>query len=105
MSRPHSFAATAAALVFGLCSLPVLAGLPGPVVSSPWLVEHLDHVTVLDVRQDSEYAERHVEGAIGIPLHELLSRLDEVPAGEVWVHCASGYRASIAEATFHRAHG
>ena len=24
-----------------------------------------------------------------IPLHELLARLDEVPAGEVWVHCAA----------------
>lgn len=59
-------------------------------------VRHHRRVTVLDVRQDSEYAERHVEGAVGIPLHELLSRLDEVPAGEVWVHCASGYRASIA---------
>ena len=31
-----------------------------------------------------------------IPLHELLDRIDEVPDGEVWVHCASGYRASIA---------
>ena len=31
-----------------------------------------------------------------IPLHELLQRADEVPAGELWVHCAAGYRASIA---------
>ena len=23
-------------------------------------------------------------------------RLDQVPAGEVWVHCAGGYRASVA---------
>jgi rhodanese-related sulfurtransferase len=35
-------------------------------------------------------------GLIHIPLHELLGRLAEVPAGEVWVHCAAGYRASIA---------
>ncbi len=28
--------------------------------------------------------------------HELPGRVAEVPAGEVWVHCASGYRASIA---------
>ncbi|KGI65936.1 MBL fold metallo-hydrolase (plasmid) [Mycolicibacterium rufum] len=52
--------------------------------------------TVLDVRQDSEYAESHVPGAVNIPLHELLARAEEVPAGEVWVHCGSGYRASIA---------
>ena len=24
-----------------------------------------------------------------IPLHELVGRIDEVPAGEVWVHCAA----------------
>lgn len=35
-------------------------------------------------------------GVVHIPLHRLPGRLDEVPAGEVWVHCAGGYRASIA---------
>jgi rhodanese-related sulfurtransferase len=33
---------------------------------------------------------------VNIPLHELPRRVAEVPAGEVWVHCAGGYRASIA---------
>ena len=46
----------------------------------------------------------HLDGAVNIPLHELLARLDEVPAGEVWVHCAGGYRASIA-ASILAAHG
>ncbi len=59
-------------------------------------VRHHREVTVLDVRRDSEVRDGHIEGAIAIPLHELLDRVDEVPAGEVWVHCASGYRASIA---------
>ena len=59
-------------------------------------VRHHRKVTVLDVRQRAEFGERHVDGAVHIPLHELLRRLDEVPPGEVWVHCASGYRASIA---------
>ena len=31
-----------------------------------------------------------------IPLHELADRLDKVPDGEVWIYCASGYRASVA---------
>ena len=31
-----------------------------------------------------------------MPIHELPRRLDDVPAGEVWVHCAGGYRASVA---------
>ncbi len=36
----------------------------------------------------AEWAQSHIDGAVHIPLHELLGRLDEVPAGEVWVHCA-----------------
>lgn len=53
-------------------------------------------VEILDVRRASEYQESHIEGATNIPLHELLTRIEEAPAGEVWVHCLSGYRASIA---------
>jgi len=59
-------------------------------------LRHHRQVPVLDVRQVSEYDDGHIEGALNIPLHELLGRLDEVPADQVWVHCASGYRATIA---------
>lgn len=59
-------------------------------------VLHHRQVTVLDVRRDGEWTQGHLADAVHIPLHELLQRMDEVPAGEVWVHCASGYRASIA---------
>ena len=59
-------------------------------------VRHHRHVVVLDVRRNLEYADSHLDGAIHIPLHELADRLPEVPGGEVWVHCAAGYRASIA---------
>ena len=41
---------------------------------------------------------------LNVPLHELWSRVDAVPAGEVWVHCAGGYRASVA-ASMLDAHG
>ena len=51
---------------------------------------------VLDVRRDGEWEAGHVAGAQHIPLHELLGRIDEVPDLPVWVHCASGVRASIA---------
>ena len=60
-------------------------------------------VVVLDVRRDDEWAVGRVQGAVHIPLHELEARLDEVPDGEVWVHCASGYRASIAASLLDRA--
>lgn len=51
---------------------------------------------VLDVRRNLEWAQSHIDGAIHIPLHELPDRVSEVRDGEVWVHCGSGYRASIA---------
>ncbi|MEW2402379.1 MBL fold metallo-hydrolase [Streptomyces sp. NPDC046862] len=55
-----------------------------------------DDVVVLDVRRDSERADRYIEGSVHVPIHQLYKRLDDVPAGEVWVHCASGLRAAIA---------
>ncbi|CAN5885161.1 MBL fold metallo-hydrolase [soil metagenome] len=55
-----------------------------------------EDLTVLDVRQTNEYRNSHIRGALNIPLHELLPRLGEVPDGQIWVHCGSGYRASIA---------
>ncbi len=59
-------------------------------------VQHHRTVSVLDVRRTDEFAASRIQGAVNIPLHELPKRLDEIPAGEVWVHCAAGYRASIA---------
>ena len=53
-------------------------------------------LTVLDVRQRNEFDDSHIAEAVNIPLHELIGRIDEVPHGEVWVHCGSGYRAAIA---------
>jgi glyoxylase-like metal-dependent hydrolase (beta-lactamase superfamily II)/rhodanese-related sulfurtransferase len=59
-------------------------------------VRHHRPIVVLDVRRNLEWAESRIDGAIHIPLHDLLPRLAEVPDGEVWVHCRSGYRASVA---------
>ena len=67
-------------------------------------VRHHREVTVLDVRRESEYEDSHIEDATNIPLHELLDRVADVPAGEVWIHCASGYRASVG-ASILAAHG
>ncbi len=58
---------------------------------------------VLDVRQLSEHQQHRLPGSINIALHELLGRLDEVPEGELFVHCATGYRASIAASLLDRA--
>ncbi|WP_249411024.1 rhodanese-like domain-containing protein [Nocardioides faecalis] len=59
-------------------------------------VRHHRDVVVLDVRRADEHQGTAIAGALNIPLHELPRRVAEVPAGEVWVHCAGGYRASVA---------
>ena len=51
---------------------------------------------VLDVRMTNEWRDGHVTGAVHIPLPDLPGRLADVPAGTVWVHCGSGYRATAA---------
>ncbi|MFF1699851.1 rhodanese-like domain-containing protein [Streptomyces sp. NPDC058257] len=53
-------------------------------------------VLVLDVRRGSERAAGHIADSVHIPVHELRLRLDEIPDGTVWVHCAGGMRAAIA---------
>ncbi|MFD9813745.1 rhodanese-like domain-containing protein [Streptomyces sp. NPDC059080] len=55
-----------------------------------------DGVVVLDVRRDGERANGFVEGSVHVPLHTLHRRIHDVPAGQVWVHCAGGMRAAIA---------
>ena len=51
-----------------------------------------------------EWKAGHIAGAVHIPLHELPGRVAELPPGEVWVHCESGYR-SILGASILAAHG
>ena len=83
---------------------------PGaPVAAYPrvgwdaFLQERIANETVLDVRRIDEFATSHLTGAVNVPLHELISRMDEIPQGKLWVHCASGYRAGIAASLLQRA--
>ncbi len=59
-------------------------------------VRHHREIVVLDVRRADEHQLARIDGAVNIPLHQLWGSLADVPAGEVWVHCAGGYRASVA---------
>jgi rhodanese-related sulfurtransferase len=60
---------------------------------------------VLDMRTVREWQEKHIEGSCNIPLNHLEERLADVPRDrEVVVHCASGYRSSIAMSLLER-HG
>jgi hydroxyacylglutathione hydrolase len=60
-------------------------------------------LVVLDVRRPDEWQAGHLARAVHVPFWEIQSRAAEVPAGEVWVHCASGFRASIGASILDRA--
>src|SRR5262249_18470173 len=59
-------------------------------------LEALNAPAVLDVRSEAEFRERQVPGAVNLPLPQLRRRMDEVPQGDVVVHCAGDYRSTIA---------
>ena len=73
-----------------------LSSFPTATFADLAQVRHHREVVVLDVRRADEHDAARIDGAVNIPLHELWDRLADVPAGEVWVHCAGGYRASVA---------
>src|SRR5579862_8634705 len=82
-----------------------LAGRPDLVwpterLSAPMVAAELasaDPPLVLDIRNPREWAAKHIAGSINIPLNHLQERIDEIPrTGRVAVHCAGGYRSSIA---------
>jgi hydroxyacylglutathione hydrolase len=57
---------------------------------------HRADVVILDVRRRLEWTDGHLAGAHHVPFHELPGRADQVPDGEVWVYCHTGYRSTIA---------
>jgi hydroxyacylglutathione hydrolase len=73
-----------------------LSSFPTATFADLAQVRHHREVVVLDVRRADEHDAARINGSVNIPLHELRDRLVDVPAGEVWVHCAAGYRASVA---------
>jgi rhodanese-related sulfurtransferase len=88
-----------------------LAGRPDLVwpterVSALVVAEELaaaDPPLVLDVRSPREWATRHIEGSVNLPLNHLQERVAEVPRDRrIAVHCAGGYRSSIAASILHQ---
>ena len=53
---------------------------------------------IVDVRTSAEFNAGHAAGATNIPHTRLADRLDELPDGELAVHCGSGVRAAVASA-------
>jgi hydroxyacylglutathione hydrolase len=54
------------------------------------------HLVVLDVRRQKEWDLGHVANATHIPFSDLPGRVGEIPTGDVWVYCHTGYRAIVA---------
>jgi hydroxyacylglutathione hydrolase len=60
---------------------------------------------IVDVRSAPERAQKRIEGSLHLPLNHLGERFSEIPAGRpVLLHCAGGYRSSIAASLLQR-HG
>jgi rhodanese-related sulfurtransferase len=70
-----------------------------PTVSTTELPNPLpEDFSVLDVREPVEWSHGHIDGAVHIPLMELVQRLDEVPSGPTVVVCKMGGRSAQAVA-------
>jgi hydroxyacylglutathione hydrolase len=62
-----------------------------------------DAHVLLDVRAPREWTTKHIAGSVNIPLNHLQERIDEVPRDRrIFVHCAGGYRSSIAAGILHQ---
>ena len=48
----------------------------------------------VDVREENEFANGHIKGAVNIPLSQLRERMSEIPKDKpVYVHCRSAQRS------------
>ena len=66
-------------------------------ISKEELKESLNDLHVLDVRNNQEFKDGHIDGAQHIFVGKLEDRLAEVPRDKpVVVHCQSGYRSALA---------
>ena len=74
--------------------------------SAPMVAEELagaDPPLVLDIRNPREWASKHIEGSVNIPLNHLQERIREIPRDRrIAVHCAGGSRSSIAASILHQ---
>lgn len=81
---------------------------PTERITAPMVAEELasaDPPVLLDVRNPREWAAKHIEDSLNIPLNHLQERITEIPRDRrVAVHCAGGYRSSIAASILHQ-HG
>ncbi len=94
-----------------LASEPAVAGVPAITIlrrsSFRDLATELglgEDIVILDVREADERRALRIAGSVGVPLHELpTADLEPLRGRNVWVHCAAGFRATIAASMLERA--
>jgi hydroxyacylglutathione hydrolase len=92
----------------GMEALAARADLVWPTerTSAPIVAEQLasvDPPLLLDVRNPGEWATKHIDGSVNIPLNHLKEHIAEIPRDRrIAVHCAGGYRSSIAASILHQ---
>jgi hydroxyacylglutathione hydrolase len=95
-----------------------LAGGMPAVPDSPELIERIERIRahdlaerlagadpplLIDVRAPGEWREQRIDAAVNIPLSRLPERMSTLPREEsLVVHCATGYRSSIAASLLQR---
>ena len=79
---------------------------PTERVSAPMLAAELASTEapfLLDIRNPREWAAKHIDGSVNVPLNHLQERISEIPRDcRIAVHCAGGYRSSVAVSILHR---
>jgi rhodanese-related sulfurtransferase len=79
---------------------------PTERVTAPMVAEELasaDPPLLLDIRNPREWVTKHIHGSVNVPLGHLQERIAEIPRDRrIAVHCAGGYRSSIAASILHQ---
>lgn len=74
----------------------------GPAVAAERL-EAEKPPQLIDVRTPREHAEKHIHGSVNVPLNHLADRIAELATDRaLLIHCAGGYRSSIAASLLHQ---
>lgn len=61
------------------------------------LINEKSGISIIDVREPSEFADGHIYGAINIPVNWIQSRMNEINAAEEHIMvCLSGQRSALA---------
>jgi hydroxyacylglutathione hydrolase len=79
---------------------------PTERLGAPMIAEELvsaEPPLVLDIRNPKEWEAKHIDGSVNVPLNHLQERIGEIPRDRrIAVHCAGGYRSSIAAGILHQ---